>query len=38
MYKILFVSALAAELKVVKNEVKKCSHKNVKVDFFEHGM
>lgn len=38
MYKILFVSALTAELKVVKNEVKKCSHKSLKVDFFEHGM
>lgn len=38
MYKILFVSALAAELKVIKQEIKQYQNKNISIDFFEHGM
>ena len=36
MYKILFVSALNTELKVVKQEIKKISQKEFDIDFFAH--
>ena len=36
MYKILFVSALNTELKIVKQEVKKISQKEFDIDFFAH--
>ena len=38
-YKILFVSALSAELKIVKQEIKKLNiSKNIEISFFESGM
>jgi glutaredoxin-related protein len=38
--KILFVSALSAELKIVKQEIKKLniSKENLEISFFECGM
>jgi hypothetical protein len=37
--KILFVSALSAELKIVKQEVQKIDlSKNIEIYFFESGM
>jgi hypothetical protein len=38
MYKILIVSALEAELKVVKQEIKKLALKNIKTSFFATGV
>ena len=38
MYKILFISALVPELKIVKNEIKKFTLKWVCVSFFAHGI
>ena len=39
MYKILFVSALNAELKIVKQEIKKLNISNdIEISFFESGM
>jgi hypothetical protein len=38
-YKILIVSALNAELKIVKQEIKKLNiSNNVEISFFESGM
>ena len=39
IYRILFVSALSAELKIVKQEIKKLNiSKNIEISFFESGM
>lgn len=38
MYQILFTSALPAELKVIKNEIKSLNTKDMQIDFFSSGM
>jgi hypothetical protein len=38
MYQILFTSALPAELKVIKNEIKSLSTKDMQIDFFSSGI
>lgn len=38
MYQILFTSALPAELKVIKNEIKSLNTKDIQIDFFSSGI
>ena len=36
IYRILFISALSAELKIIKQEIKKLNiSKNIEISFFE---